>query len=380
LLARLARALLNVRFVRIVGSVQVAYSDPVKTNGGDDFMRNAKLAALCGALLASGAFCAPVSAQTDYFAGKTITMVVGSDAAGGYDTYGRITMRHMVKHIPGQPTVVVRNQPGAGSATAAAAIFNTAPKDGTTIGIIFPGVIIGPILDPKPQNLFDVTKFSYLGSVDSGTRVCITFEKSQTKTFDDARKRKTIVGASAAGGSTRDYAYMLNHTAGAQFEVVTGYKGSADIFLAMERGEVDGMCGLDWSSLKAQRGDWIKTKKLNILIQTGLDPEPDLVAMGVPDMWKFVNNPVDKAAAELVVSQQIFGRPFVAPPGVPEPVQKILREAFDKTMADAEFKADAEKARIDVNPSNGQKVQELVTRIFSTPAETVARAKRIITQ
>ena len=123
-------------------------------------MRNAKLAALCGALLASSALSAPVSAQSDYFAGKTLTMIVGSDAAGGYDTYGRLTVRHMVKYLPGQPTIVVRNQPGAGSATAAAAIFNTAPKDGTWFGIIFPGVIIGPILDPKPQTLFDVTKFS----------------------------------------------------------------------------------------------------------------------------------------------------------------------------------------------------------------------------
>ena len=168
--------------------------------------------------------------------------------------------------------------------------------------------------------------------------------------------------------------------AGSQFEVVSGYKGSADIFLALERGEVDGMCGLDWSSLKAQRGDWIKSKKLNILIQTGLEPEPELVELGVPDMWKFVKNPVDKAAAELVVSQQIFGRPFIAPPGIPDVALKTLRDAFAKTMADPEFKADAEKSRIDINPTSGEKVQELVTRIFATPADTVARAKRIITQ
>jgi tripartite-type tricarboxylate transporter receptor subunit TctC len=343
-------------------------------------MRNAKLAATAAVLMGAALASPAAQAQSDVFAGKTLTFIVGSDAAGGYDTYGRITMRHMVKHIPGQPNVVVRNQPGAGSATAAAAIYNTAPKDGTWFGLIFPGVIIGPILDPKPQTLFDVTKFSYIGSADSGTRVCVTSEKSQTKTFEDARKRKTIMGASAAGGSTRDYAFMLNHVAGAQFEVVSGYKGSADIFLALERGEVDGMCGLDWSSLKAQRGDWIKSKKINILIQTGLDLEPELVELGVPDMWRFVQNPVDKAAAELVVSQQIFGRPFVAPPGVPDATLKILRDAFDKTMADPEFRADAEKSRLDINPTSGQKVQELVTRIFSTPADTVARAKRIITQ
>ena len=343
-------------------------------------MQKAKLTAAFGLLLASAAFSAPATAQTDPFTGKTLTLIVGSAPAGGYDTYGRITARHMVKYLPGQPTIVVRNQPGAGSGTAAGAIYNTAPKDGTWFGIVFPGVIIGPILDPKPNMTFDVTKFSYLGSADSGTRVCITFEKSPTKTFDDARKRKTIMGASAAGGSTRDYAYMLNHTAGSQFEVVSGYKGTADIFLAMERGEVDGMCGLDWSSLKAQRGDWIESKKLNILIQTGLDPEKELVDMGVPDMWRYVSNATDKAAAELVVSQQVFGRPFIAPPGVPEATMKILRSAFDKTMADPEFIAEATKARIDINPTSGQKVQELVTRIFATPPETVARAKRIITQ
>lgn len=349
-------------------------------------MRNAKLAAVRAALLAGAVgvatgftASAPATAQ-ESFAGKSMTLIVGTGAGGGYDTYGRTVARHMPKYLPGQPTIVVRNQPGAGSGTAAAAIYNTAPKDGTWLGIIFPGIIIGPILDPKPQTLFDVEKFGYIGSADSGTRVCITSEKSETRTFDDARQRKTVMGASAAGGSTRDYAYMLNHVAGAKFEVVTGYKGTADIFLALERGEVDGMCGLDWSSLKAQRADWIKSKKINILIQTGLESEPELDKLGVPDMWRFIKNPVDKEAAELVVSQQVFGRPFVTPPGLPEGVLKTLRDAFDKTMKDPEFLADAEKVRIDINPTGGQKVQELVTRIFKTPPATVDRAKRIITQ
>jgi tripartite-type tricarboxylate transporter receptor subunit TctC len=342
-------------------------------------MQKAKLSMIGAALLTGALASAPAFAQ-DYFAGKTLNLIVGSAPAGGYDTYGRTLARHMVKHIPGQPPIVVRNQTGAGSGVAAGAIYNTAPKDGTTFGIVFPGIIIGPILEPKTTMNFDVTKFSYIGSADSGTHVCIAFEKSQTKSFEDARKRKTIMGASAAGGSTRDYAFMLNHTAGSQFEVVSGYKGTADIFLAMERGEVDGMCGLDWSSLKAQRGDWIKSKKLNILIQTGLDPEPELVQLGVPDMWRFITNPEDKAAAELVVSQQIFGRPFIAPPGIPDVALKTLRDAFEKTMKDPEFLADAEKSRIDINPTSGAKVQELVTRIFATPAKTVERAKRIITQ
>lgn len=343
------------------------------------FLKKTSLAVACAAAFTVPAAVAPAAAQGgDFYAGKTITMLIGAGPGGGYDTYARVVSRHLPKHIPGEPTIVARNQPGAGSATAAAAIANTAPKDGTWVGIIFPGVIIGPILDPKPKTLFDPAKLAYLASADSGTRVCVTFEKSKTKTFEDAQKQKTIMGASAAGGSTRDYAYMLNNVAGAQFNVVSGYKGTADLFLAMERGEVDGMCGLDWSSLKAQRSDWIKNKRLNIIIQTGIDPVAELVDLGVPDMWRFIKNPQDKEAAELVVSQQIFGRPFVAPPGTPEAQLAILRAAFMKTFADKEFLADAAKARIDVNPTSGEGVQKLVNRLYSAPKETVERAKRII--
>lgn len=329
------------------------------------------------AALAIGFAAAPAWAA-DFYEGKTINFLIGAAPGGGYDTYARALARHLPNHIPGKPNIVPRNQPGAGSGTAAAAIYKTAPKDGTWIGAVFPGVIIGPILDPKPQTLFDPKEFVYLASADSGTRVCITGAKSKVKTFEDAQKTKTIMGASAAGGSTRDYAHMLNHTAGAKFDVVSGYKGTADIFLAMERGEVDGMCGLDWSSLKSQRPDWIRDKKLNILVQTALDEEPELSKMDVPIMWKFVKDPKDKEAAELVVSQQVFGRPYIAPPGTDEAQVKVLREAFAKTLADKAFIADAEKARLDINPSTGQKVQDVVNRIFASPKDTIDRAKRII--
>ena len=241
-----------------------------------------------------------------------------------------------------------------------------------------PGAILDRILSDGAKANFDPSKFIYLASADSGTRVCVTGPNSKVKTFADAQTQKTVIGASAAGGSTRDYGAMLKNVAGGQFDIVSGYKGTADLFLAIERGEVDGMCGLDWSSLKAQRPDWLRDKKISILVQTALEEEAELTQMGVPAMWGFVKNDLDRKAAELVVSQQIFGRPYIVPPGTPDAQVKILREAFEKTFKDPEFLEDAKKSRIDIAPSSGQKVQDLVARIFASPPDVVERAKRII--
>ena len=314
----------------------------------------------------------------DFYAGKQIVFMIGSDVGGGYDIYARAIARHLGDHIPGNPTFVPRNQPGAGSGTVAAFLASVAPKDGTTIGAIFPGVIIGPLLDDKAKSLFEPTKFLYLGSADSGTRVCITFQNSKIKTFEDAQKTKTVMGASAAGGSTRDYAYMNANAGGAKFTVVSGYKGTADIFLAMERGEVDGMCGLDWTSLKSQRPDWVRDKKVNILVQNSTDSEDELDKLGVPTLWKYIKNDQDKQAVEMVVSQQIFGRPYLAPPGTPAERVKILRDAFSATMKDPKFLEDAEKARIDIAPSSGERVQSVVEKLYATPKEVITRAKQLI--
>jgi tripartite-type tricarboxylate transporter receptor subunit TctC len=318
------------------------------------------------------------AAANDFYAGKQIVFLIGGDAGGGYDLYARALSRHMGRFIPGAPTFVPRNQPGAGSATAAAYLASVAPKDGTMIGAVFPGVIIGPLLEEKQQGLFDPTKFVYLGSADSGTRICVTYHTSKIKTFEDAQKSSVIIGASAAGGSTRDYAYLHVNTAGAQFNVVSGYKGTVDIFLAMERAEVDGMCGLDWSSLKSQRPNWISEKKINILVQNSLDSEPELDRMGVPPVWKFIKSEEDKKAVEMVFSQQIFGRPYLAPPGANPAQVKVLRDAFMATVKDPEFLADAEKSRLDVTPSPGERVQDVVEKLYATPKDTIKRAKEII--
>jgi tripartite-type tricarboxylate transporter receptor subunit TctC len=320
---------------------------------------------------------APVNAA-DFYAGKTIDFVIGGDVGGGYDIYARVVARHLHRFIPGAPTIVPKNQPGAGSGRAASLLYSVAPKDGSVIGAVFPGAIMGPLLDDRAQPLYDPTKFQYLGSADNATRVCISHERSSIKRFEDTLKHKAIMGASAAGGSTRDYVNMHKKTTGAMFELVAGYKGTADIFLAMERGEVDGMCGLDWASLKSQRPDWVRTGTVNILAQINLEPEAELSKLGVPQIWKFIASEDDRKAAALIIGQQVFGRPYLAPPGVAAEPLKILRAAFAATMQDKEFLADAERTRIDVVPTAGEKVQQLVEQLYATPKATVERAKELI--
>jgi tripartite-type tricarboxylate transporter receptor subunit TctC len=318
------------------------------------------------------------AAAADFYAGKTLEFIIGADVGGGYDIYARTIARHLPRFIPGSPTIVPKNLPGAGSGRAAVFLSTVAPKDGTVIGALFPGAIVGPLLEDQSQIQLDPTKLEYIATADSGTRVCATFQNSKIKSFEDAQKQKVLLGASAAGGSTRDYAAMLKNTAGMKAEIISGYKGTADITLAMERGEVDGVCGWDWASLKSQKPDWVRDGKLNILIQTGLEGDPELTARGVPIVWNFIKYEETKKVVELVVSQQIFGRPYVAPPGASPEQVKTLRAAFMATMKDKQFLEEAEKARIDILPSPGEKLQEVVQRLYASPKNIVDRAKAVI--
>jgi tripartite-type tricarboxylate transporter receptor subunit TctC len=320
---------------------------------------------------------APAGAQ-DVYAGRTIEFIVGGDSGGGYDIYARAVARHLARHIPGNPTIVVKNMPGAGSTRAGIYISTVAPKDGSSLGALMPGAIIGPLLEDKPKTQFDPTKVIYIGTADSGVRVCATFQKSKITTFAAAQKNKTILGASSAGGATRDYAYLHNHTAGTNFSVVAGYKGTVDIGLAMERGEVDGLCGWDWSSVKAQKADWLRDKKLNLLVQVGLQPQQELTKLGVPTIWSFIKDENNRRIAELVVSQQVFQRSYVVPPGTPPEQVKILRAGFDATVKDPQFLADAAKMRISITPLSGREVQELVAKLYTTPRDFVDRARAAI--
>jgi tripartite-type tricarboxylate transporter receptor subunit TctC len=315
----------------------------------------------------------------DYFAGKSIDLLIGAPPGGGYDIYARALARHYGRHIPGQPTIVSKNMPGAGSARAAGFISTIAPKDGTAIAAIMPGAVMGPLLDEKAETLFDPTKVNYLGTANNGTRVCVSRKDSKIKTFDDALTQKAAFGGVSTNDSTREYGYMHKHTAGAQYDVVSGYSGTAEIALAMERGEIDGACGWDWSSFKSQRPDWIRDGKVNVLLQVGLEPNAELARMGVPSVFKYVKSDDARKVVELVISQQVFQRSYIAPPGLPAEQLETLRSAFDATMGDRQFLDDAERIRIDVSPLSGAKVQALVQKLYATPKDIVARARQAIT-
>jgi tripartite-type tricarboxylate transporter receptor subunit TctC len=333
--------------------------------------------AIVAAVATLATLAAPAGAA-DYYGGKTIDLVVGNYPGGGYDIYARTVARHLGRNIAGNPSIVVKNMPGAGSAKAGHHISTVAPKDGLSIGAVTPGAIIGPLLDDKPETIFDPLKVTFLGTANAGSRICATFQKSKTKTFDDALKLKTVMGGVSAGDAVHDYAYLIKRTTNAQIDVVAGYKGTLDVTLAMERGEIDGACGWDWSSFKSQRPDWLRDGKVNVLLQVGLEPNVELTRMGVPSVFKYVKGEDERKVVELVISQQVFQRSYIAPPGLPAESLATLRSAFDATMSDRQFLEDAEKIRIDVSPLPGAKVQELVQKLYAAPKDIVARARQAI--
>jgi tripartite-type tricarboxylate transporter receptor subunit TctC len=331
-----------------------------------------------GLIALAAALLAPPAAAADYFAGKTVDLLVGAPPGGGYDIYARVVGRHLGRHIPGNPAVVVKNMPGAGSAKAAQFISTIAPKDGTVIAGIMPGAIMSGLLDERGEATFDPTKVLYIGTANSGARICVTLKGSKINTFDDTRNVPAKFGGSAPNDSTFEYGYMHKRTMGAIYDVVAGYRGTTEMALAMERGELDGVCGWDWSSFKSQKPDWLSDNKANVLLQVSLEPHAELSKMGVPTVWKYVKTEEDRKAVELVISQTVFQRSYIAPPDTQPEQLKTLRAAFDATMSDKQFLEDAEKMRIEIAPLSGIKVQELVQKLYASPKEIVERARKAI--
>jgi len=334
---------------------------------------------VAGTLLLWGAASAAAQDSVEqFFKGKQISIVVGSSAGGGYDTYARLLGRYFGGLIPGNPTIVPQNMSGAGSNRAAAYIYNVAPKDGTAIGAIFPGAVLQPLIgDAKLQH--DPSKFVYLGNANSDVYVCFVRADAPVKKFEDLLTKELIVGASNPGATTYDLPQLLNSVLGARFKIVTGYPGSREMLLAMERGETQGTCGIGWTGIETMHPDWFKDDRIRVLVQLSNDGHPDLNKRGVPRAAQFAKSDDDRKVLELVFSQGIFGRPFVMPPGVPAERVTALRAAFVNALRDANLKAEAAKMQLDVEPMSGEDMQNLVTRIYATPSHLVDRAKQALT-
>ncbi|MEQ1715560.1 MAG: hypothetical protein ABL907_06195 [Hyphomicrobium sp.] len=333
--------------------------------------------AVWGAALASFGGGSGAATAQEFWAGRNLTLIVGSDPGTGYDVYGRIVGRHLVRHIPGKPTLVPQNMNGAGSKRAAEHIALVAPKDGTTIAIVFPGAIAEPLAVERSKWRYDPTTLEFLGTADSGTRMCSTRLQSKVKTFEDAQREVATIGASAPGGSTFDYPTMLNALVGAKFKVVSGYKATVDIAIAVDRGEVDGWCGVDVSTYQSIRPDWVGKGQVYTLLQLGMEPNPEITALGIPSVWKFVP-PQNRKAMELIVSQQVFQRPFIAPPGTPADRMKQLQGAFMDAMKDPEFLAEAAKMKLTVSPRSGPQVAALVVSMYGAPQAVIEQMAKAI--
>jgi tripartite-type tricarboxylate transporter receptor subunit TctC len=324
---------------------------------------------LAGLLVGSAAAQAPVS-----FAGKTVNMIIGFGPGGGYDTWGRLVAGHIGAHLPGNPAVVAQNLPGGGSYRAASFMYHQAPQDGTTLALIARDAVLGP-LTGESGALFDATKFSWLGTPATETNICIAYHTAAIKNVHDLTEKQLIVGDNGPGTGTDSYPKALNAILGFKFKLVGGYPSSADVFLAMERGEVQGICeSLD--SVKARRPDWIPSGTVAVLFQGGIKPNPEL--KGVPFVVDLAKTTEDKRAIEFLYTGQGIGRPFIAPPDVPLATLKILRDAFDATMKDPAFIAEAEKRKYALDPENGAELEALVKKAYATPKPIIERIARLI--
>jgi tripartite-type tricarboxylate transporter receptor subunit TctC len=336
----------------------------------------------CVRLAASALACllstAPLAAAPDaveqFYKGKQISVIVGSSSGGGYDTYARLLARHFGSAMPGNPTVVVQNMSGAGSNRAAGYIYSVAPKDGTAAAAIFPGAVLQPLLSDVPVS-HDPNKLIYLGSANSDVYVCYVRSDAPVQTYKDVLTKELIIGASNPGATTYDLPLLLNSVLGTKFRIVTGYAGSREITLALERGEVQGACGIGWTGIETMHPDWFAKDTIRVLVQLSTKGHDDLNKRGVPLAGSSARNDDDRKVIELVFSQGVFGRPYVLPPGVPAERVAALRKAFVAALSDPGLRAEAAKMQLDVDPMAGDELQALVSSIYATPQHLVERAR-----
>jgi tripartite-type tricarboxylate transporter receptor subunit TctC len=319
------------------------------------------------------AFC-PISrahAQdpASFYKGKTIDLYVGYSAGGGYDVYARALARYMGRFIPGNPTIVPKNMPGAGSLVLANWLYNVAPKDGSAFGMIGRGTAFDPLLGSTKAQ-FDAAKFNWIGSMNDEVSVCVAWHTSGIAKLQDVTQKELTVGGTGPAADTDQFPKVLNATIHTKFKIIPGYPGGNDIDLAMERGEVMGRCGWSWSSVVATHKRWIDDKKINILVQLSLTKHADLP--NVPLVMDFAKTEEERQIFKLVFARQPMGRPFLAPPGVPADRTGTLRKAFMDAMKDRGFLAEAEKMQLEIDPVSGDAVQTIVRDVYQTPKSIAA--------
>ena len=334
---------------------------------------------LVGAIaIACLAHAPPAQAQSveEFYRGRQVQLLIGFPVSNAYDTYGRAVARHLGKHIPGSPTVIPVNRPGAGSLTAANFLYNGAPKDGATIAHFNRSVPLEPLMGNAAAK-FDGRRFTWLGSVGNEVSVCVGWHTSAVQNWNDLITKEFIAGAAGMGADTGVFPLVLRNVFGAKIKIITGYPGGGEMNLAMEKGEIDGRCGWSWSGVKSTKPDWLTGKQINILAQLALQKSPDLP--GVPLVVDQATNDEQREILKIVFSRQEFAWPFAAPPDIPADRRQALRNAFAAMLRDPEFLADAKKIQIDVSPVSAVAVEKLIGDLYATPEATLAKVRRVTT-
>jgi tripartite-type tricarboxylate transporter receptor subunit TctC len=315
----------------------------------------------------------PAANQADFYKGKTVEVIISTGAGGGLDTNGRIVARHLGNHIPGNPTVVAKNMPGAGHIRAANYVFNQAPKDGTTIGTFIPIFVMAQVLERSKSIQFNPAHFQWLTSTSSSNSTVYVWHTTGVKSMEDAMQRQVLMGGTGVGSYNVIYPTVLNSVVGTRFKLVTGYASTTEIAIAIERGEVQGRAGNNFNSLISEHGEWLKSGKINLLAQVGLERDRDFP--NVPLMTEFGRTEEARQILRFFSTDVVIGRPFVTSPGVPAERVAMLRQAFDSLLKDPAFLEDCKKASIDIGPVDGITIQKIVTDFMNTPVEIVAKAK-----
>jgi tripartite-type tricarboxylate transporter receptor subunit TctC len=309
----------------------------------------------------------------DFFQGRSIAMYIGYSPGGAYDLYARVIARHMGAHIAGNPTFVPQNMEGAGSLRLANYMYRVAPQDGTAIATFGRGIAFDPLLLGQ-GDAFDAQKMNWLGSANNEVSVCVALKSSGITRFQDLFTKELTVGGTGASSDTDQFPRVLNAVLGTHFKIVQGYPGGNDVVLAMERGEVQGRCGWSWSSVLSTHKSWITDGRMIVLVQLSLTKHPDLP--NVPLALDFAKTDQQRQILKMILARNVMGRPYVAPPNVPADRVAILRKAFMDTMADKDFRAEADKLQLEINPVSGDDVQKLVTEVYATPPDIIAKAKQ----
>lgn len=313
-------------------------------------------------------------AVSDFYSGKTITMIVGYTPSGTYDIWARLVARHLPKHIPGNPTMIVQNMPGAGSLTASNHIYHVAVQDGTVMGLMSATNPFQPLLGIE-QAKFDAQKYTWLGSPTVDTAVILVWANAPVSSFEDAKKTEVVLGSTSPNGTSSYYARIFNDIFKTKFKLVYGYPGMVETFMAMERGEVQGHSSPFWSFMKSAKADWIRDKKVKVLLQYGGRRNPDL-----PDVPFGADLPMsddDRQLFDAAMAPLSLGYPFLAGPGVPADRAKALRAAYAATFKDPEFLAEAAKQNLDIAPITGEQIEAIIKKAYAVPQKVIDRMKTL---